>query len=120
MTVSMHCQTSVYQNMRVGCRVFYMWCLSPSPVSLEKVNCPICDSQMTQLKNVRLTVEFDVIQPSSHEKFPSYMFVCKGCHNIQTFWNTVKESKNQYEYDRTLCSMASVPFLWGMKYHPFI
>jgi hypothetical protein len=40
---------------------------------------------MTPLKNVRLQVEFDVIQPPSHEKAPAYMLVCKKCHNIQTF-----------------------------------
>jgi hypothetical protein len=54
-------------------------------MSLEKINCPICHNQMTPLKNVRLQVEFDVIQPPSHEKAPAYMLVCKKCHNTQTF-----------------------------------
>jgi hypothetical protein len=49
---------------------------------------------MTPLKNVRQQVEFDIQKPPSHEKFSTYVMVCKKCHNMQTFLD-IKEGEEE-------------------------
>lgn len=55
-------------------------------MSLEKIDCPICKNQMTQLRGVKYQVELLIDDPEIPKlNQPASFYVCKKCHNIQTF-----------------------------------